>query len=162
MFKIFTRKAGQKGFTLIELLVVIAIIGILASIVLASLNTARKKSRDARRIADLNQIRLAEELYFDSNSGQYSATLAALAAANSCGTGSTCIASVPIPPSGGGQTAYNYCTTPTTTYGVHAVLELSSSKPAAAITSVGCTGAWSPTVGASCGIAGDTNYCVGP
>lgn len=56
----------SKGFTLIELLVVIAIIGILASIVLASLNTARKKSRDARRIADIKQIQLALELYFDS------------------------------------------------------------------------------------------------
>lgn len=68
MFKnIFVRKEGSKGFTLIELLVVIAIIGILASIVLASLNTARRKSRDARRIADLKQIQLALELYFDAN-----------------------------------------------------------------------------------------------
>jgi len=57
----------RKGFTLIELLVVIAIIGILASIVLASLNQARRKSRDARRIADIKQIQLALELYFDDN-----------------------------------------------------------------------------------------------
>jgi len=63
-------KAGGKGFTLIELLVVIAIIGILASIVLASLNTARRKSRDARRIADVKQIQLALELYFDA-AGEY-------------------------------------------------------------------------------------------
>ena len=60
-------KKGSKGFTLIELLVVIAIIGVLASIVLASLNTARKKSRDTRRVADMNQAKLALELYFDSN-----------------------------------------------------------------------------------------------
>ena len=56
-----------KGFTLIELLVVIAIIGILSSVVLASLNTARQKGRDARRISDLKQIQLALELYYDSN-----------------------------------------------------------------------------------------------
>jgi len=57
---------SKKGFTLIELLVVIAIIGVLASIVLASLNTARRKGRDVRRVADLGQIRLALELYFDT------------------------------------------------------------------------------------------------
>lgn len=57
----------RKGFTLIELLVVIAIIGILATIVLVSLNTARQKARDARRIGDLRQIALALELYYDDN-----------------------------------------------------------------------------------------------
>jgi type II secretion system protein G len=55
----------NKGFTLIELLVVIAIIGILSSVVLASLNSARKKARDARRMADLHQIQLALEMYFN-------------------------------------------------------------------------------------------------
>ncbi len=58
----------NRGFTLIELLVVIAIIGILSSVVLASLNTARQKSRDARRISDLKQLQLALELYFDASS----------------------------------------------------------------------------------------------
>lgn len=58
----------KRGFTLIELLVVIAIIGILSSVVLASLNSARQKGRDARRISDISQIRLALELYYDSNS----------------------------------------------------------------------------------------------
>ncbi len=60
----------KKGFTLIELLVVIAIIGILSSVVLASLSSARVKSRDARRMADLNQIRTAVELYY-SEHGHY-------------------------------------------------------------------------------------------
>src|SRR3989338_7568930 len=56
----------SKGFTLIELLVVIAIIGILSYVVLASLNSARKKSRDARRVLDIQQIQTALELYFDA------------------------------------------------------------------------------------------------
>ncbi len=60
-------KSYKRGFTLIELLVVIAIIGILASIVLASLDSARKKGRDARRIADIKQLQLALELYYDAN-----------------------------------------------------------------------------------------------
>lgn len=55
------------GFTLIELLVVIAIIGLLSSVVLASLNGARNKSKDARRIADLRQIQTALELYYSDN-----------------------------------------------------------------------------------------------
>jgi prepilin-type N-terminal cleavage/methylation domain-containing protein len=59
-------KHSKKGFTLIELLVVIAIIGILSSVVLASLSTARQKSRDAKRISDIGQVRLALELFFDS------------------------------------------------------------------------------------------------
>lgn len=62
------RRKNSRGFTLIELLVVIAIIGVLASIVLASLNSARRKSRDARRITDIKQIQLALELYYDSQS----------------------------------------------------------------------------------------------
>lgn len=62
---------ADKGFTLIELLVVIAIIGILSSVVLASMNSARKKARDARRQADLKSLQLALESYYDSNSGAY-------------------------------------------------------------------------------------------
>jgi len=66
----------NRGFTLIELLVVIAIIGILSSVVLASLNSARQKSRDARRISDIKQLQLALEMYYDSNNGYPTSTAA--------------------------------------------------------------------------------------
>lgn len=63
-------KSFKRGFTLIELLVVIAIIGILASVILASLNGARLKARDAIRKNDLAEIAKALELYYD-NHGTY-------------------------------------------------------------------------------------------
>ncbi len=57
----------KRGFTLIELLVVIAIIGLLSSVVFASLNSARQKARNARSIADLAQLKTALELYYNDN-----------------------------------------------------------------------------------------------
>ncbi len=61
------RKTKSQGFTLIELLVVIAIIGLLSSIALVSLNSARKKARNAKRVSDLRQIQSALELYYSDN-----------------------------------------------------------------------------------------------
>ena len=52
---------------MVELLVVIAIIGVLATLLLLQLGTARSKARDARRIADISQLRVASELYSDDN-----------------------------------------------------------------------------------------------
>lgn len=60
----------NRGFTLVELLVTVAIISLLSSIVLTSLNSARAKSRDARRLADIRQIQIALEFYYDQF-GQY-------------------------------------------------------------------------------------------
>jgi general secretion pathway protein G len=67
-------KKQNKGFTLIELLVVIAIIVILAGIVIFAVNTARVKARDAQRITNLEQIKLALELYADDHSSSYPTT----------------------------------------------------------------------------------------
>ncbi len=116
-------KQGRFGFTLIELLVVIAIIGILASVVLASLNSARKKSRDARRLADIKQLQVALELYFDAHSGNYPLTLAALVPTN-----------IPVEPKDPvGQTDYKYAALGSgascTSYHLGAVLE-ESTNPA--------------------------------
>ncbi|MFA6551229.1 MAG: type II secretion system protein [Patescibacteria group bacterium] len=49
-------KKNNSGFTLIELLVVISIIGILSSMTVVSLNDARAKARDAKRLNDVRQI----------------------------------------------------------------------------------------------------------
>lgn len=97
------RRSLARGFTLIELLVVIAIIGILSSVVVASLNGARKKARDARRVDDVKQLQLALDLYFDSSSGngKYPKALSDVVAG-------TFIPSLPVPPAGAGDTEYKY------------------------------------------------------
>jgi prepilin-type N-terminal cleavage/methylation domain-containing protein len=79
----------KKGFTLIELLVVVAIIGILASVVLASLNTARGKGADAAVKANLANIRAQAELQYDTYgcytlSGACNSTTPAAVAAGAC------------------------------------------------------------------------------
>lgn len=66
--------AQNKGFTLIELLVVIAIIGILSSVVLVSVNSARLKARNALRVSNLKQVASALEMYY-SDYGVYPATV---------------------------------------------------------------------------------------
>jgi len=62
---------NNKGFTLIELLIVIAIIGLLAGIVLVSLQGARVKAKDARIIADMDQLRSIAEMYYIDNGSSY-------------------------------------------------------------------------------------------
>ncbi len=63
----FKKNTLQRGFTLIELLVVVAIIGILSSIVLVSLNSARLKGRDASAKGSLSSMRATAEIYYDTH-----------------------------------------------------------------------------------------------
>lgn len=73
-----TSKKGFRGFTLIELLVVIAIIGLLSTVIAAPITEARKKGRDAKKIADIRSIVTALQLYSDDNGGQYPTSLSGL------------------------------------------------------------------------------------
>lgn len=92
-------KKINKGFTLIELLVVLAIIGILTSVVLGSLNTARAKSGNTAVKANLSGLRSQAEIVFDDNNHDYtnvcsdpnviSAINAALIASGDTGTVAT-------------------------------------------------------------------------
>ena len=108
----------MSGFTLVELLVVIAIISILASVVVGSFGEARKRARDGQRIADMAQIQLALEQYYNA-CRQYPASLTPGA---SCGTVTLgmFMASIPPNPTGG-----NYTYTPSggTDYCLSATLE---------------------------------------
>ena len=88
------------GFTLIELLVVIAIIGILSSVVLSSLNTARGKARDGKRIAELKSLQIALELYYEAN-GTYPETKDLLVTSNY-------VSSLPVDPLNTGSHVYSY------------------------------------------------------
>lgn len=62
------------GFTLIELLVVISIIGLLASVALVALSSARQKGRDVTRLSDMAQMNTGLELYYSAYGGYPSTT----------------------------------------------------------------------------------------
>lgn len=127
----------KKAFTLIEILVVVTIIGLITSIAVVSYTSINKNSRDARRKADLEQIRAALEMY-RSNNNSYPDALDTLT------TLPVYIQSVPTDPK---SASYSYYFTSSgSDYTLGAYLESSASVCVAA---------------PNCGSGGCT-YCLGP
>jgi type II secretion system protein G len=118
----------KRGFTLIELLVVIAIISVLSATIIASLNGARSKARDAKRLSEIRQIRTALELYSSSNGFKYPQ-------GNGCTDGNVCnlsnlqtvlapyLKSIPVDPLGGGFVQYQYVRGSDSSYGLYVRFE---------------------------------------
>jgi len=124
----------MKGFTLIELLLVISIIGLLSTLATTALGTARQKSRDSRRVADIKQIQGALEMYFNDNSrypfgtiGGVVQTTGSLGDAshrvlssqngfNTSASGVSYMAKVPSDPGGESSYAYDYESSTGSTY----------------------------------------------
>jgi prepilin-type N-terminal cleavage/methylation domain-containing protein len=153
------RTIHKTGFTLIELLVVMAIIGILSAVVLTSLNGARQKGRDARRISDIKQLQLSLELYYDSTGG-YPLTIGT--AASSVLVSNGYIASLPIDPST--NAVYHYApyaqtTNPAICSGYHLGASLESGTTHTALQ----TDADSTTLSAGAGetLVSGTQVCTG-
>ncbi len=88
---------NKKGFTLIELLVVIAIIGLLSTMSIIALNSARARSRDAKRISDIKQMQTALEMFYN-DAGYYPATGAVDAGDSIATGGNTYMKVVPTAP----------------------------------------------------------------
>lgn len=132
----------KKGFTLIELLVVATIMVLLASVASIAYSQFGKQSRDAKRKADLEQVRAALEMY-RSNNDAYPASIvfgSSLCEPGGCATG-IYMQSLPTDP----RSPYTYYYTGTATdYTIGAYLE---------------TGGNNCAVG-QCG--GNCNYCLGP
>lgn len=122
---------NKKGFTLIELLVVIAIIGLLSTLAVVALGSAREKARDSKRLSDLKQVQTALELYYADNTAYPTEATAvtlgstSVACLNSTGfTTASCtdpyMGQVPADP---GSNTYSYTSADGTTYTITATLE---------------------------------------
>jgi general secretion pathway protein G len=143
-------KRIRQGFTMVELLVVSTIIVLLASAAFVSYSTINRNSLDARRKADLEQIRSAIEMY-RSNNGSYPTTLTiscATAGDSFASDGITYLGKIPGDPKC--ATYAYYYTATADDYTLAA--ELEGSDP----------GCGSAPGGSSCGASNPCNYCLGP
>ncbi len=125
---------NKKGFTLIELLVVIAIIGLLSTLAVVALGSAREKARDSKRLSDLKQTQTALELYYTDNNAYPTTTASGivLGSANAACLNSTAgfgvtgcatpyMGLVPSDPQDAQD--YTYISTAGTDYSISAILE---------------------------------------
>lgn len=108
-------RASVIAVILIAVVVAIFIVGLLASVVLASLGYAREKGRDAARLADIRQLQTGLELYFADHKS-YPESLDALAP--------DYLASVPVDP--GTDVPYDYYRCAADSYHLGATLELAA------------------------------------
>ncbi len=134
-------KRTQSGFTLIELLVVIAIIGLLSTLAVVALNSARQRSRDAKRVSDIRQVQTALELGFSETNNYPAGTSLALgstnyrvlcnvsgaasfvAASTNCGGGTIYMGLVPSNPTPNGANYVYTSSSGTGTYSITFTLE---------------------------------------
>lgn len=148
------RRGHVKGFTLIELLVVIAIIGILSSVVLASLNTARNKGADTAVKSNLAGARAQAELFYDANANAYLVGSAGSAT-------DVCSASGSV---GGVKGIYTAVKAAAEAYGGSAASVVSTASlwnQASCHASVGGSGAWAAQVPLKASASGSpVTYCV--
>ena len=99
-----------RGFTLIELLVVIAIIGLLSSIVLASLTTARNKAFDAQRAENVKTLKDALQMYYNDH-GTYPASSGAQPVTALAAPLASVLPKIPVDPDASVIWKYESCST---------------------------------------------------
>lgn len=145
---------NKKAFTLIELLIVIAIIGLLSTLSILALNSARARARDARRVSDVKQSKTALEMYYNEND-TYPGALSQLTT-----TSPPLMRVLPVAPT----PVDGSCTTAQNTY-TYALQSGSSGSGSASYTLTYCLGS---KTGALAGgnvmatPAGDNNYTPAP